>query len=294
MIRRRPALAALLLVLTTTSAWSNGLPAEAVEIRDALRRNDLDAAIAASESATGSAADARVWLWAGRAYGRQALEASLFTQPKWAGRTRDAWEKAVELDPQLLDARFDLIQYYLQAPGFLGGGRDKAEQQVVEIARRHEGLGKLAKSWLSMADKDPATAEALQREAFALDPENARIALALSGSLQREEKWDEVEALWRTRLARQADDALARYQLARLAAIRGEKLEEGLALIDAFIAAGELPEDLSLAAAQWRRGQLLEKLGRIDEARAALQLGLADPSVKRLAEADLKRLSAKG
>ena len=294
MIRRRPALAALLLVLTTASAWSNGLPAEAVEIRDALRRNDLDAAIEASESATGGSADARVWLWAGRAYGRQAIEASLFTQPKWAGRTRDAWEKAVALDPELLDARFDLIQYYLQAPGFLGGGRDKAAQQVAEIARRHEGLGKLAQSWLSMADKDPQAAEALQRAAHALDPEHPRIALALSSTLQRSEQWNEVDALWRARLDRQADDALARYQLARLAAIRGEKLEEGLALIDAFIAAGELPEDLSLAAAQWRRGQLLEKLGRIDEARAALRLGLADPSVKRLAEADLKRLSAKG
>src|SRR5690606_26237095 len=117
MLRSSPALAALLLVLTTASAWSNGLPAEAVEIRDALRRNDLDAAIEASESATGGSADARVWLWAGRAYGRQAIEASLFTQPKWAGRTRDAWEKAVALDPELLDARFDLIQYYLQAPG---------------------------------------------------------------------------------------------------------------------------------------------------------------------------------
>lgn len=291
---KRPAVAALLMLLTTASAWSNGLPAEAVEIRDALRRNDLDAAVEASETATGSATDARVWLWAGRAYGRQALEASVFTQPKWAGRTRDAWEKAVEVDPELLDARFDLIQYYLQAPGFLGGGRDKATAQVSEIARRSPALGKLAESILAGADKDAGRAEALLREAHALDPEQPRILLALSSRLQRSESWSESEALWRKRLEQMPEDALARYQLARIAAIRGEKLEEGLALIEAFIAAGELPEDLSLAAAHWRRGHLLEKLGRIDEARAALQLGTTDPSVKQLAEADLKRLGGKG
>ena len=291
---KRPAVAALLMLLTTASAWSNGLPAEAVEIRDALRRNDLDAAVEASDSATSSAKDARVWLWAGRAYGRQALEASLFTQPKWAGRTRDAWEKAVEVDPDLLDARFDLIQYYLQAPGFLGGGRDKAEAQVEEIARRSPALGKLAQSILASADKQPARAETLLREAHSIDPDHPRVLLALSGLLQRTENWSESETLWRQRLERLPEDALARYQLARIAAIRGEKLEEGLALIEAFISVGELPEDLSLAAAHWRRGHLLEKLGRIDEARSALKLGTADPSVKQLAEADLKRLSGKG
>jgi tetratricopeptide (TPR) repeat protein len=293
MISIRPAMAALLL-LTTGQAWCNGLPAAAVEIRDALQRNDLEAAIEAGEAATEGSQDARVWLWAGRAYGRQAIEASLFTQPKWAGRTRDAWEKAVELDPNLLDARFDLIQYYLQAPGFLGGGQDKAQRQADAIGQRDPALGKLAWSWLAMAEKNPSQAELLQREAHSLDPSSTRIALALSSTLQRNEQWQAARELWLARLQQQPGDPLARYQLARLAAIRGEHIEEGLALIDAFIAAGEVPENLSLGAAQWRRGQLLEKLGRLDEARAALRLGRADPSVRSLAEADLKRLGARG
>lgn len=289
----RPALVALLL-LALASARASELPADATRIREALRDNDLEAAVALSQQASEASSDARVWLWAGRAYGRQAIEANIFSQPKWAGRTRDAWEKAVQLDPDLLDARFDLIQYYLQAPGFLGGGRDKAEAQAAAIALRQPALGKLADSWLALADKDQARAEALQRDAHGLAPDNPRIALALAGTLQRGEQWDALEQLWRERLARLPQDPLARYQLARLAAIRGEHVEEGLALIEAFIAAGKVPENLSLGAAQWRRGQLLEKLGRLDEARSALQLGRADPSVKSLVETDLKRLGAKG
>lgn len=286
---------ALLLILCSTATLAEPLPAAATEIRDALRSNDLDQAVELSESSTETSSDARVWLWAGRAYGRQALEANVFTMAKWAGRTRSAWEKAVELDPELLDARFDLIQYYLQAPGIVGGGRDKAEAEVAEIARRDTALGKLAESVLAYADKDQARAEALQREAANASPDNTRVLMALSGTLQRGEKWDEVEALWQSRLERAAHDPMARYQLGRLAAVRGEKLEQGLAMLDAFIAAGEVPDELSIAAAHWRRGQLLEKLGRIEEARTAYKVGLTDAAVKQLAEADLKRLaSAKG
>ena len=291
----RRCLSALLLALLSTLAFAETLPREAEAIRQALRDNQLDQAIALSESATSSSRDARVWLWAGRAYGRQALDANVFTMAKWAGRTRNAWEQSVKLDPTLIDARMDLIQYYLQAPGFVGGGRDKAEQQVTAIAGLDPALGKLAESRLAYADKNAARVEALQREALALSPDQPRLLIALSGTLQQAGKWDEVRSLWQARLQRAPEDASARYQLGRMAAIRGERLEEGLALLDAFIAAGEVPENLSMAAAQWRRGQLLEKLGRIEEARDAYQQGLADPSVKQLAEADLKRLgSAKG
>ncbi|MCK7595381.1 hypothetical protein [Pseudomarimonas salicorniae] len=285
----------LLLALASPALFADTLPAQAQQIREALRGNDLDRAVEIAEAASEDSKDARVLVWAGRAYGRQAVQASVFTQAKWAGRTRDAWERAVEIDPDMLDARFDLIQYYLQAPGFLGGGRDKAESQVAAIGQRDAGLGKLAASILAFSDKDAARGEALQREAAELSPDNGRVLLAYSGTLQRGEKWAESEALWRARLARVPGDAMARYQLARLAAIRDDKIEEGLALIDAFIAAGEVPDELSLPAAHWRRGQLLEKLGRIEEARAAYELGKADPSVKQMAEADLKRLaSAKG
>lgn len=285
----------LALGLFCQASLASLLPPAATEIREALRSDQLDRAVEISEAATEGSSDARIWLWAGRAYGRQALEANVFTMAKWAGRTRTAWEKAVELDPELLDARFDLIQYYLQAPGIVGGGRDKAEAQVGEIARRDAGLGKLAQSWLAFADKDAARAEALQREAVQASPDNTRVLMALSGTLQRGEKWDEVEALWQARLDRAPQDPMARYQLGRLAALRGEKLEHGLAMLDAFIAGGEVPDELSIAAAHWRRGQLLEKLGRLDEARQAYTIGLTDASVKQLAEADLARLAkAKG
>ncbi len=71
-------------------------------------------------------------LWMGRTYGRRAETASPFLAPLNASKARQYFEKAVELDPKNREALNDLFDYYLQAPGFLGGGSAKAE----EIAKR--------------------------------------------------------------------------------------------------------------------------------------------------------------
>jgi tetratricopeptide (TPR) repeat protein len=291
-MRTRPALLLALLLSLGLPVAATPLAPEVAEIRSALRVNDLDAAIEASEAATEQRPDdALAWLWAGRAYGRQAMAASMLGKPRWAGRTREAWETAVKLDPNLVDARLDLMQYYLNAPGFLGGGRELADAEARTIAALNPSMGKLAQAFLAQVDDKAAEAEAGFREALVLDPANTRARMALSGMLQRAERWDESRVLWQERLDAAADDAMARYQLARWSALRGEQLEAGLAHVDAFIAANSIPEDLSLAAAHWRRGNLLEKLGRVDEARAAYQLAKDDASIGELVQADLKRIT---
>ena len=58
--------------------------------------------------------------------------ATPFFAPSNASKARQYFERAVELNPANEEALNDLFDYYLQAPGFLGGGYDKA----VEVARR--------------------------------------------------------------------------------------------------------------------------------------------------------------
>jgi tetratricopeptide (TPR) repeat protein len=65
-------------------------------------------------------------LWLGRAWGRRAETSNPLFAPNYASRARQHFEKAVELDPKNQEAVSDLFSYYLQAPGFLGGGLDKA------------------------------------------------------------------------------------------------------------------------------------------------------------------------
>ena len=63
----------------------------------------------------------------GRAYGRVAQEASWFHAISLAVKTRKEFEAAVRLDGSDVDALRDLMQYYRQAPGILGGSDRKAD-----------------------------------------------------------------------------------------------------------------------------------------------------------------------
>ena len=70
--------------------------------------------------------NSEIALWAGRAFGRRAETSSVLTAPGFASRARQYFEKSVQLNPHNLEALSDLFEYYLEAPGFLGGGMDKA------------------------------------------------------------------------------------------------------------------------------------------------------------------------
>jgi tetratricopeptide (TPR) repeat protein len=284
-------LLALLLCSVYLPAHADEQPPQIAEIRALLRASDVDAAVAASERAVKLLSNnARVWWWAGRAYGQKAMRANVLSMAKWAGRTRDAFEKSVALDPDHLDARFDLMSYYLMAPSLMGGGKDKATAQATAITERNASMGKVAASRIASHDKQPDQAAALLAEALSLDADNVAARSGLASIAAQRKDWAAARAVWQDQLGRDKHQALAHYQLGRIAAISGETTEEGLSHLEHFLVADELPEDLSHAAAHWRRGQLLDRLGRRDEAIDALQQAIKDPGVRELATADLERI----
>ena len=77
--------------------------------------------------------------WLGRAYGRRAEMANPFSAPGFATKARQMFERSVALDPSNKEAAGDLLDYYLDAPGFLGGGMQKAEALAKVIARDRPG-----------------------------------------------------------------------------------------------------------------------------------------------------------
>ena len=101
-----------------------------------------DTAVRAAEDACRlSPENSEFQMWLGRAYGRKAeIESSFFL----ARKTRHAFETAVKLDPSNLAARRNLVEYYTDAPWFLGGSKEKARQQVEAITALDPLEGALA------------------------------------------------------------------------------------------------------------------------------------------------------
>lgn len=118
-----------------------------------------DDAIAACETAARLAPrNSEYRLQLARAYGTKADHAGPIYGMRTVGKIRGAFEKAVELDPTNVDAMSDLGEFYVEAPGFVGGGTDKAQALVAKLmklkpSRAHRLLGMIAA-------KDGDTAEA--------------------------------------------------------------------------------------------------------------------------------------
>lgn len=281
----------LAIAAATAYAQAPSLPPKALEISRLLRASQIDPAVAKVEAwSAAEPGSALAWLWAGRAYARQAMAAGMLSKMSWATKTRNAYEKAVALDAKLVDARIELLQYYVMAPGFMGGDVEKAKQQAREIAALDAARGHAAEGIIALSAKDEARAEREFRAALEIAPDDNRTRSALSGFLAGNKRWADIRAMCDGILAKNPDDAWAHYQLGRTAALSGEQLEAGLEHLTRYLALPEHPEDLPLGGAYWRRAQILEKLGRKAEALAQVRTAVElEPGLED-AKKDLKRL----
>jgi tetratricopeptide (TPR) repeat protein len=158
----------------------------------------IDALEEATKAAPSSSTD---WNWLGRAYGKQADTGSKFTAFGNARKARDAFEKAVALDPGSLDAVDDLFEYYLEAPGFLGGGDDKAVRLAETVRAKHPAKYEEYQARLAQEKKEVAVAERHWRKAAELSPGNVTAQVNLAKFLARNGKIAESDQIFEKALA---------------------------------------------------------------------------------------------
>jgi len=132
-------------------------------------------------------------LWLGRAWGRRAETSSPFTAPVYASKARQCFEKSVQLNPTNLDAQSDLFEYYLDAPGILGGGLDKAEHTAQRMTQLSPAEGQWAQAKLAEKRKESKTAEAHLRQAVALAPQQVGKLLELARFLTKQGRYQEAD-----------------------------------------------------------------------------------------------------
>jgi tetratricopeptide (TPR) repeat protein len=128
----------------------------------ALQRGDTEKAVALFERTVAAAPTVSLYYHRlGDAYGHAAQKASIFSALGLARKCLHAFERAVELDPRNLDARYSLFTYYRGAPGIIGGGADKAAAEAATIKRLDPDRGRVAFAALHVAQKkyDAARAE---------------------------------------------------------------------------------------------------------------------------------------
>jgi tetratricopeptide (TPR) repeat protein len=239
---------------------ANATDAEAHALLASVRiaKDDADGAVSAAEKAAQLApANSEIQRQLGDTYGFAAQKAGMLSKMGFAKKCRGAYEKSVELDPANLSARSSLMGFYQMAPGVMGGGIEKATEQAAAIKKLDATRGRIAYATLYTGEKKYA-------EAFA--------------------ELDEV-------LKAAPDHYAALFQFGRLAAISGERIDDGMVALKKCLALTPPPATPAHDAAHWRLGNLWEKKGDKTAAKASYQAALAvNPNFPQAIEA-LKKLN---
>ncbi len=97
--------------------------------------------------------------WMGRAYGMRAEHAGPIAGLRLALKVKTAFETAVALDASDGAAANDLSEFYINAPGIVGGGQDKAVALADRVAAQLPQQAHRMRALLAEKRKDYATAE---------------------------------------------------------------------------------------------------------------------------------------
>src|SRR5580658_403599 len=135
-------------------------------------------------------------LWLGRAYGKRAETGTWLLAPANASKARQHFEKAVALDAHNAEALNDLFDYYLNAPGILGGGLDKAEAVARQIAAARPPEYNFELAEIAERRKQYAEAEDHLRRAMELAPGQVGRVLDLARFLARRGRIAESDAVF--------------------------------------------------------------------------------------------------
>lgn len=267
--RAAPAITALL------KAQPRSADVHVLHARLLLQQREPEDAIDAAERAVGlGPAHAQAHYWLGNALGQRIGQVGMIRQAAMAPKLREAFERALELDPEIHEARLNLIEFYLQAPSFAGGSVDAAKAHAAQLARRDPPRGHFAAGRLAMHAKDLPAAAKAYGAAYRARPDNANFRMAAGTTWQATEQWDAAFALYQAWTKEDPAAAGAQYQLGRTAALSGQFLPEGEAALRRYLALPLAPGQPPHHHAWYRLGQVQAHAGDKAAARVSFQNAL--------------------
>jgi tetratricopeptide (TPR) repeat protein len=281
--------------IATLNVHLSSTPADAESsnllCRAYLAIEDLDRAESSCRRAiTLDPRNGRYHRWLAHVYGEKADHANFLAAASLAGKTREEFERAVQLNPNDMDAHADLAEFYFEAPGIVGGGQDKARAEARIMAPRSPAREHWVYAHIAEKNHDPATAEREYREMISASNGDSEAWLSLALFYRHQKRYDDME---RT-LVRASQAPMSKPDVMVDAAQNlfrtGRNPELAIQLLKRYLATGPV-EEAPAFKAHYLLGMLLEKqgdkAGAAQEYRTSLsmarQFGLAQQALNRLA-----------
>lgn len=261
--------------------------------RAALGRGESDAAIGVLEKAVArSPKSAEAHFYLGNAYGSKVQQSGMISGVKYGPKAKDEFEKAVALNPNYVEARLSLAQFYAFAPGIMGGSYDKAFEQAKEIKAIDPIVGHRAYGFIYSQQKKLDLAKKEHLDAIREEPSSPKAHSYFGQYLANIEKdYSAAFAEFETALKLDPNYMAAFYHLGRTASLANTNLARGEEAAAKYVAYTPKEHEPPLANAHYVLGAIYEKEGKKAEAKQAYQTALKlNPTLKQASEA-LRRVS---
>ncbi len=235
-------------------------------------------------------ANSRFHLWLGRVYGEKADRVNFLAAANLAGKVRGEFERAVQLNPKDVEARLDLAEFYIDAPGIVGGGEQNAREQARFVRTLDSGREHWIYARIAEKKKDFTAAEREYRQYIELSQGDAEAWLNLALFFRHQKRFDDMEqAIVKLSQAPNPEPDVL-WEASAMLERAGRNYPLATGLVNRYLAAGPV-EKAPAFRAHYLRGALLEKqgdkAGAAREYRASLSLarnfGMAQQALNRVA-----------
>lgn len=188
-----------------------------------------------------------------------AQEASIFSAAGYAKDGLKLLEQATRLDPTDFEIQHALIGFYSQAPAIAGGDDEEAAKLAQQMQSQNAVEGTIAKATLLLNDDKVDNAEQLINEELAKAPNSVDLLQLKAAILSSKEQDAEAFALYQqaASLADNPNDKFGSlYQIGRLAAVKKQDPQQGIAALEQYLAFYEQSDNRQYAWAKLRLAQI--------------------------------------
>ncbi len=214
----------------------------------------------------------------GGAMGMKALKVNKFRALGLIGDIKRSFKRAAELDPQHIDARWALVELYMQLPGIVGGSKRTSMKYANELENLSKVDGYLAKGYIHEYDDEPELAEQFYKK-----------AIEVGGSLtcydkltKLYEKQDQpLKAIENIEKSHQKHQRNAmHYQIGKVAADYNLQLEKGEQCLYLYITNYTTKDGVPVSWAYYRLAQIFKHKGDKQKALEWIDKALAEQELK--------------
>jgi len=233
--------------------------------------------------------------WFASISGIQAGNASIFSAPGYASDSKEHFIKAVELDPNNVQALSGLVSFYTQAPSIVGGSIDKARElsaklteldnkeglaAQINIHKQEDEMEEFLKKSEVLAASFPNSPEALLKAGFSFQTAKKyekSFQYFTKASNITEEQLDSSLSV-REKRGEKAASLSALYQIGRNGVLGNTHIEEGIKALESYLTLEPMKGQPSHSWAKVRLAALYLKNGNKVKAKELALIAKKDKS----------------